>query len=111
MELIPARDIPKSDELYKYSNPIKAQANAEKYLGKGRVLFKSVKPTKKYMVYDEYNDKWVHFGSMKPPYEDFLKHNDLKRQANYMARATKIKGNWRDNKYSANNLSVNILWM
>jgi DNA adenine methylase len=37
--------------------------------------------------------------------EDADKHRDA-----YRARATKIKGNWKDNKYSPNNLAINILW-
>ena len=28
----------------------------------------------------------------------------------YLARATKIKGNWQDNRLSRNNLSINIIW-
>ena len=108
MYLIKATDIPKSDILYKVSNPIQAQKNAIKYLGKNIVLYKSSKPTHKYMILDLLNNKWVHFGSIE--YEDFLKHQDRKRQTNYLARASNIKGNWKDNKYSSNNLSMNILW-
>lgn len=110
MEFIEAVDIPKSDDLYKYSNPIQAQKNATKYLGKDIILYKSKKPNKKYMVYDDFHDKWVHFGSMKPPYQDYLKHQNLQRQKNYLARSSNIKGNWKNNKYSSNNLSINILW-
>jgi hypothetical protein len=28
----------------------------------------------------------------------------------YLARATKIKGNWKSDKYSPNNLAIHILW-
>ena len=34
----------------------------------------------------------------------------LKHRKNYLARATKIKGNWKSNKESPNNLAINILW-
>lgn len=34
---------------------------------------------------------------------------DEKRRL-YRARATKIKGNWKDDKYSPNNLAIHILW-
>ena len=44
-------------------------------------------------------------------YEDFLKHNDKSRQYNYLRRATNIKGNWKNNIYSANWLSIAILWL
>jgi len=33
-----------------------------------------------------------------------------KRRKSYRARATKIKGNWKADKYSPNNLAINILW-
>lgn len=110
MELIKAVDIPKNDDLYKYSDPIQAQKNLNKYLDRHKTLYKSTRPSKKYMVYDDYDNKWIHFGSMKPPYEDFLKHQNKKRQSNYISRASNIKGNWKDNEYSSNNLSINILW-
>ena len=42
--------------------------------------------------------------------EDWTFHKDNDRRNRYLARATKIKGNWRDNKYSPNNLSINLLW-
>ena len=28
----------------------------------------------------------------------------------YLKRATKIRGDWQDNPFSANNLSINLLW-
>lgn len=37
------------------------------------------------------------------------KYADHKRYK-YLARATNIKGNWKDNKTSPNNLSIHILW-
>ena len=111
MKLIKAVDVPISDDLYIYSNPKKAQRNAFKYFGKNAILFKSSRTSKKCMIFDVYDDKWVHFGSMNPPYEDLLKHNDKKRQERYLARATNIKGNWKDNKFSPNLLSIYILWM
>ena len=52
--------------------------------------------------------KWIYFGQMG--YEDFTKHKDDKRRENYLKRTTNIPGNWKDNKYSPNNLSRNILW-
>ncbi len=42
---------------------------------------------------------------------DKWKHKDDSRRRRYLQRATKIKGNWKDNKYSPNNLSIiHILW-
>jgi hypothetical protein len=109
--LIKAVDIPKTDILYKYSNPKQAQKNAKLHLGDDTVVYKSTRKDKKYMIYDPMNHKYVHFGGMNPPYEDFLKHKNNKRQTNYFKRALNIKGNWRENPYSSNNLSIWILWM
>lgn len=52
--------------------------------------------------------KLVHFGQMG--YEDFTKHKDKKRRASYLRRASKIKGDWKADKFSPNNLAMNILW-
>ncbi len=93
-----------------YSNPKVVYQKARKYLGKDVIIQPSTNKDKKYMVYDPNTENWVHFGTMKPPMEDFTKHQDEKRRQRYLARATKIKGDWKDNKYSANNLSINILW-
>lgn len=43
-------------------------------------------------------------------YEDYTKHNDPERRLRYLARATKIKGDWKNNPYSPNNLSIRLLW-
>jgi hypothetical protein len=99
-----------NDIIIYYSDPIVAQKKAYKYLGKNAHLHYSTKKDKKYMIYDPNNEKWVHFGTMKPPMEDFTKHKDTERRRRYLARATNIKGNWKDNPYSPNNLSINILW-
>lgn len=50
----------------------------------------------------------VNFG--QKGYVDFTKHQDEQRRENYLNRATKIKGDWRSDKYSPNNLAINILW-
>jgi hypothetical protein len=43
-------------------------------------------------------------------YEDFTKHKDENRRRNYLKRASNIKGNWKDNPYSKNNLAIHLLW-
>lgn len=95
-------------KLFDYSNPDEAQKKAVQWLGLGAVLYPSTKEDKKYMVFDPYNQKWVHFGQML--YEDYLKHNDIARRRKFRLRAQAMRGKWRDNIYSANNLSLNILW-
>jgi DNA-directed RNA polymerase beta subunit len=49
----------------------------------------------------------VNFGSNM---EDFTKHNDEQRRQNYLKRSAGIRGNWKENKYSPNNLSRSLLW-
>jgi hypothetical protein len=102
--------IPIRTKLTDYSNPKVVYKKAKKYLGKDVIIQPSTNKDKKYMVYDPINENWVHFGTMNPPMEDFTKHQDDERRRRYLARATKIKGDWKDNKYSANNLSINLLW-
>lgn len=78
------------------------------YLGPNVVISKSTRKDKKFMVLDPNTGKWVHFG--QKGYDDFTKHRDEGRKHAYLARATKIKGDWKKDKYSPNNLSINILW-
>lgn len=91
-----------------YSNPEIAQQNAIEYLGQSAILRPSTKMGKKYMVYDPINKKMVHFGQLG--YDDFTKHKDEKRRLNYLKRTANMRGNWKNNPYSPNNLSRNILW-
>lgn len=65
------------------------------------------------LIYNE-NGQVVPFG--KIGYNDYIIYTltnnedaDKHRDA-YRARATNIKGKWKDNKYSPNNLAINILW-
>jgi hypothetical protein len=97
-----------SKRLKKYSNPRQAQHMAYKYLGKTAKLYPASNPHKKYKIYDTKNDKWINFGQIG--YEDFTKHKDKTRRKNYLTRTKSMRGNWKNNPYSANNLSRNILW-
>ena len=94
--------------IYLYSTPRIAQKMAYKYLGKTAKLYPANNPQKKYSIYDPKNNKWVNFGQMG--YEDYTKHHDKQRRKNYLTRTKFMKGNWKSNNYSANNLSRNILW-
>jgi hypothetical protein len=86
----------------------KRKKNAIKYLGK-KIDFKiSDKKAKKFMVFNPEKNKWIYFGQMG--YEDFLKHQDPIRRNSYLKRTANIKGDWKDDKYSPNNLARNILW-
>jgi len=90
-----------------FSNPKEAERKAKLYLGKNTKLLLSTRKNKKYMVLNP-DDKLIHFGAIG--YEDFTKHKDKERRDAYLRRATKIKGDWKSNKYSPNNLAINILW-
>lgn len=94
--------------IYLYSSPRKAQQMAYRYLGKTAKLYPATLPDKKYRIYDKTHHKWVHFGQMG--YEDYTKHKNKTRRKNYLTRTKGMLGNWKSNKYSANNLSRNILW-
>jgi hypothetical protein len=97
-----------SKKLLKYSNPKQAQKMAYKYLGKSAKLYPATKTEKKYSIYDPKNDKWINFGQIG--YEDYTKHKDKTRRKNYLTRSCGMKGNWKRNPYSANNLSIHVLW-
>jgi len=92
--------------LEKISDPKRVARNFAKYKGSDNAqLFPSEKADKKYKVV--FNGKTTHFGSNM---EDYTKHKDPVRLKSYLARAMGIKGDWKKNKYSANNLSINTLW-
>ena len=97
-----------SKRLYKYSTPRIAQHMAYKYLGKTAKIYPANNSVKKYKIFDPKHNKWINFGQIG--YEDYTKHHDKNRRKNYLNRSKSIKGDWKKNKYSANNLSRNILW-
>jgi|TARA_R100000084_G_C4650561_1_gene149431 hypothetical protein len=97
----------KREELKKFSNFGLALKKAMKYLGNDVDFRISTRKDKKYMVKTP-DGKWSHFGQMG--YEDHTKHQDALRRQRYLDRATRIRGNWKKEKYSPNNLSINILW-
>ena len=101
-------DSKKYEKLLTVSNPEKVLYNAIKYFNDPNIkLFVSGSKENKYMLYNDRMTK-VNFGSIR--YEDFTKHNDLKRRDRYLKRANNIRGHWEDDKNSANNLSINLLW-
>jgi hypothetical protein len=97
----------KYEELIKYSNPSRVYKNALDYFGRAVPLYMSDKPNKKYMIRRP-DGKYVHFGEMG--FQDYTRHLDKDRRDRYLARATKIKGNWKNDLYSANLLAQNLLW-
>ena len=55
-----------------------------------------------------YNDFIIY--AIKANNGEITKAEALKHRKSYLARATKIKGNWKDNKESPNNLAISIIW-
>jgi hypothetical protein len=82
--------------------------NAKQYLGPDIIFLPSDKPSKKYKIFDPNKKEYIYFGDMR--YTDYTKHKDKKRKKNYLKRSSNIKGNWKEDKYSPNNLSREILW-
>lgn len=102
-------DFKKYNELLKVSDPKKVVYNAIKYFNDPNIIiYLSTNSKKKYMILDDKGHQ-INFGDINA--EDFTKHNNLIRRYNYLKRATNIKGNWRNNKYSPNLLSINLTWM
>jgi hypothetical protein len=102
-------------DLSNYSDFETVLSRAKHYYGENVKLFQSTRKTKKYMIYNPYNNKFVHFGQMG--YKDFTKYVQLydletarEHRIRYLKRALKIKGNWKDNPYSPNYLSLLLLW-
>jgi hypothetical protein len=94
--------------IYKYSSPAQAQKMATKYLGKTAKLYPANNPVKKYMICDPVSKKWVNFGQLG--YEDYTRHKDKTRRHNYLTRSAGMRGDWKKNKFSANQLSRRVLW-
>ena len=96
-------------ELIRVSNPERVSTNLKKYFKNEEVpnLLLSSRKNKKYMIISEDGTR-CHFGDIN--YQDFTKHQDKDRQLKYLTRANAIRGNWKNNKFSPNNLSINLLW-
>ena len=106
--MIAVSNLSPDDDLFQYSNPRLAQHKLRTYLDdKTAVLYKSDNKRKKYMILTP-NHKKVHFGQIG--YEDYTKHGNDQRRQNYLKRTSNIRGDWKENKYSPNNLSRNVLW-
>lgn len=107
-EPIKVLDLPRRGKVWKVSDPILAQKKAFEYLGDDAILYLSDREGKKYMIFDPIEKKMVSFGDIN--YQDFTKHRNPIRRENYIKRASNMRGDWKKNKYSKNNLSLHILW-
>jgi hypothetical protein len=99
----------KLEQLKKVSNPKEVIKNAQQYFNDPDIkVYLSKRKDKKYAIYDPNTKKLVHFGNVN--YEDYTKHKNEERRLNYLNRASHIKGAWKENIYSPNNLSLHLLW-
>jgi hypothetical protein len=93
-------------DINKVSNPEVVRKKFAKYKGSDNAIISlSNKPDKKYKVI--HDGKTTHFGSKLA---DFTKTGDEAARKSYLARSAGIKGDWKKDKYSANNLARNLLW-
>lgn len=91
------------------SDPSKVIKNADKYLGKKNYELRiSNAKNYKYTIIRSDNGRKIEFGGAG--YYDYTKTNDETKRDNYLRRSEKIKGNWRNDKWSRNWLSRNLLW-
>jgi hypothetical protein len=68
----------------------------------------STRQYKKLMIKNPFTNKFVHFGDIR--YKDYLNTMDRTKRMKFLNRTSNMRGNWKDNDYSANNLARRILW-
>jgi len=98
----------KEKEILNFSNPIKVFKKAKQQFGPNTIIAISDKPDKKYKILNPTTNKYIYFGQFGAT--DYTKSCDEIKRQNYLKRSANIKGNWKDNPYSPNNLSRNLLW-
>ena len=101
-----------------YLRFIKSTARSRKKYDPSRIFLSDKKGRKLYYLSPD--DKKVYFGNAD--YNDFfiyqiMEHHhiiptdsSLKYRERYLKRASKIQGDWKSDRYSPNNLAMNILW-
>ena len=98
----------KYNQILTVSNPTIVYNNLQKYFGRPTELYVSNRKNKKYMILNPNNNKFVSWGDIR--YEDLTRHLDPVRRDSYLRRATNIRGKWKDDTYSSNNLAIWTLW-
>jgi hypothetical protein len=99
----------KLNQLLEVSDPKTVIQNAQKYFKDPFIkVYLSPDKHKKYAIYNPILNKLVSFGHID--YEDYTKHKNEIRRENYLKRASNMRGNWKINPYSPNNLSIHLLW-
>lgn len=97
----------KLEQILPYTDPIMVERRAKQLYGRNVKIEYSTRKDKKYMIYDPNKNKWVHFGSMNPPMEDYTRHKDEERRRRFQIR----NHMWASSPiYSASYNSYYLLW-
>ena len=97
----------KNDPIWQVSNPTTVQKKAYEIYGRDAMIYRSKAKDKKYSIRNP-QGRLINFGNIE--YEDYTKHKNDDRRERYLKRSTKIKGNWKDDPYSPNMMSIRLLW-
>ena len=93
--------------IQEYSNPQIVFQKAKRMYGDDVEIKLSTRKDKKYMLLNPNNNKWIHFGTMKPPMEDYTKHKDKLRRDKFRIRNKK----WANqDEYTPSFMSYWLLW-
>jgi hypothetical protein len=93
--------------IQEYSNPQIVFQKAKRMYGDDVEIKLSTRKDKKYMLLNPNNNKWIHFGTMKPPMEDYTKHKDKLRRDKFRIRNKK----WASqDEYTPGFMSYWLLW-
>ena len=93
--------------IQEYSNPQIVFQKAKRMDGDDVEIKLSTRKDKKYMLLNPNHNKWVHFGTMKPPMEDYTKHKDKLRRDKFRSRNRK----WANqDEYTPGYMSYWLLW-
>jgi hypothetical protein len=87
---------------------------ARHYYGNDVILLASTRAKKKYMIFNEFTNKFIHFGTIDHDYTKYLQLYDKKtadiHRTRYLSIALNIKGTDLNDAYSPNYLSMLLLW-
>jgi len=97
----------KNDPIWQVSNPTIVQKKAYEIYGRDAMIYRSKAKDKKYSIRNP-QGRLINFGNIH--YKDFTFTGDEQKRTNYLKRSAGIRGNWKDDKYSPNNLSRLLLW-
>ena len=74
------------------------------------VTIKITKSQSKAKKTQKQNNIYYMYNTKHKSNKNNTKHKNKTRRKNYLTRSRKIRGNWKSDKYSPNNLSIHLLW-